>query len=188
MHRVAINITFNRSIVTTFKCGDSSSNKLSKVRILQLVNHPCIISLEDVFDRPNCLFTVLELPECGELFDKIIEKTKLKEAEAQLHFFQIALEIKYIHFKKICHRDLKVWNMLLCLLEELLPIVKIKGIGLSKLVDKTRLSRRSTTMPLRGFASLSAQTQVSCLTCPQWHTGFFNVPPLTPGMCLVWEV
>ena len=75
--------------------------------------------------------------------------------------------------------DLKPENVLVCLSDELLPIVKIKNMGLSKLVDKTR----STAMPLRGFAPLSAQIQVSCLTCPQRHTGFFNVTPLTLGMC-----
>ena len=123
-----------------------------------------------------------------KLFDNIIEKTKLNKAKAKLHFFQIASAIKYLHFKKICHRDLKPENVLLCLSDESLPILKIKDMGLSKLVDKTRLSQRSTAMPLRGFALLSAQTQVSCLPCPLRHMGFFNVPPLTPGLCLVWEV
>ena len=33
-------------------------------------------SLEDVIDTPNFLFIVLELAEGGELFDKIIEKTR----------------------------------------------------------------------------------------------------------------
>jgi serine/threonine-protein kinase Chk2 len=71
---------------------------LNEVRILQSVNHPCIINLEDVIDTPNFLFIVLELAEGRELFDKIIERTKLNEAEAKLHFFQIASAIKYLHF------------------------------------------------------------------------------------------
>ena len=58
------------------------------------------------------------------------------------------MAIKYLHFKKICHRDLKPENVLLCLSDEWLPIVKIKDMGLSKLVDKTRLSQRSMAMPL----------------------------------------
>ena len=52
-----------------------------------MVNHPCIINLEDVINTPNFLFILLELVEGRELFDKIIEKTKLTEAEAKLHFF-----------------------------------------------------------------------------------------------------
>ena len=71
MNRVAIKIICKHTIVTTFNGGDSSSNVLNKVRILQSVNHPCIISLEDVINTPNFLFIVLELAESGELFKKI---------------------------------------------------------------------------------------------------------------------
>ena len=60
---------------------------LKKIGIFQLVNHPCIISLEDVINTPNFLFIVLDTAEGGELFKKIIQKTILNEAEAKLHFF-----------------------------------------------------------------------------------------------------
>ena len=80
LQRVAFKITCKRTIIITFNGGDSSYNVLNKVRILQLVNHPRIISLEDEVDTANFLFIVLELPEGGELFNNIIEKTKLKEA------------------------------------------------------------------------------------------------------------
>ena len=115
---------------------------------------------------------------------KIIKKTKLNKGKTKLQFFQI----KYLHFKKICHRDLNPEKKQLCLSDKSLPIVKIMDMGLSKLVDKTRLGQRSTAMPLRGFAPLSAQTQISCLTYPQWQMGFFNVSPSTPDMCSVWGV
>ena len=72
LHRVAIKVICKHTIITTFNGGDSSSNVLNKVRI-----HPCIINLEDVIDRPNFLFIMLELAEGGELFKTIIEKTKL---------------------------------------------------------------------------------------------------------------
>ena len=76
LHQVAIKIFCKGTIVTTFNGGDSSSNVLKKVRILQSVNHPCITSLKDEIDTPNFRFIVLELAEGGELFDKIIEKTR----------------------------------------------------------------------------------------------------------------
>ena len=113
--------------VSPFNGGHSSSNVLNKVRILQLVNHLCIINLEDVIDMPDFLFIVHELAEGGELFYKIIKKTKLNEVEAQLNFFQMALAIKYLCFKKICHRDLNPENVMLCLSNKSLPIVKITG-------------------------------------------------------------
>ena len=55
----------------------------------------------------NFLFIVLELVEGRELMDKIIKKTKVNKAEAMPNVFQIASAIKYLHFKKIYHRDLK---------------------------------------------------------------------------------
>ena len=79
LHRVAIQIFCKRTTITTFNAGNSSSNVLNKGWILQSVNHPCIINLENVIDMLNFLFIVLELAEGGELFDKIIKKTKLNE-------------------------------------------------------------------------------------------------------------
>ena len=61
----------------SFNSGDSTSKVLKKVPIFQLVNHPCIINLEDVIDMPNFLFIVLELAKGGELLHKIIDETKL---------------------------------------------------------------------------------------------------------------
>ena len=72
---------------------------LNEVRILRSASHPCIIHLEDVVDTPDFLYIVLELAEGGELFDKIIEKTKFNEAEAKLHFYQMSSAISYLHSK-----------------------------------------------------------------------------------------
>lgn len=131
LHRVAIKIICKRSNIN---CS-SAQAVLNEARILQSVDHPCIIRLEDVIDTEDSLFIVLELAEGGELFDKIIEKTKFNEAEAKLHFYQIASAIQYMHKKNICHRDLKPENVLLCSLDDLRPVVKITDMGLSKLVD-----------------------------------------------------
>ena len=122
---------------------------LNKVVILQLVNYLIIINLEDVNDTANFLFIVLA--EGRELFDKIIEKTKLIEANAKLHLFQIAVTIKYLHFKKIC-------TVLVYSSYELLLIVKITYIDISKLVDKTRLKQRSTA-PISYLESLWGHPQ-----------------------------
>ena len=75
---------------------------LNEVKILQSVNHPSVIKLEDVIDTAEYFFIVLELAEGRDLFDKIIEKTRLDETAAKLHFFQIASAIQYLHLRVSC--------------------------------------------------------------------------------------
>ena len=48
-----------------------------------------MIRLEDVVDTEQYLYIVLELADGGELFDKIVAKTKLDEDEAKLMFYQV---------------------------------------------------------------------------------------------------
>ena len=80
-------------------------------------------------------FFLLFHPATGELFDKIIEKTKFQEQEAKLYFIQIVSAIEYLHAENICHRDLKPENILLCSDDDSNPVIKVTDLGLSKFVD-----------------------------------------------------
>lgn len=113
----------------------SSLNVMNEVKLLRAIDHPCIIRLEDVVETEDELFIILELADGGELFDKIIEKTKLQEDEAKLHFYQMVHAIEYLHTKNIAHRDLKPENILLVSDDDLNPVIKVTDLGLSKFVD-----------------------------------------------------
>ena len=91
----------------------SSLNVMNEVKLLRAIDHPCIIRLKDVIETENELFIILELADGGELFDKIIENTKLQEEEAKLHFYQMVSAIGYLHTKNIALRDLKPGTSLL---------------------------------------------------------------------------
>jgi len=135
LHRVAIKIINKRTTKIL-----RTPSALNEVNILRSVNHPCIINLEEVIETVDWLFIVLELAEGGELFDKIIEKTRLNESEAKVHFYQITSAIAYLHKNHICHRDLKPENVLLCSVDDSRPIIKITDLGLSKYVDMSHLA------------------------------------------------
>lgn len=87
-----------------------------EIRILKEIDFHGIIKLYDVYETPKEWYLVTELARGGELFDRIVEKTKngaYSEKEAALIVMQIAESLKYCHDKNIVHRDLKPENLLL---------------------------------------------------------------------------
>lgn len=55
----------------------------------------------------------MEYAAGGELYDYLSERKVLEETEARRIFRQISTAIYYCHKHKICHRDLKLENILL---------------------------------------------------------------------------
>ena len=49
----------------------------------------------------------------GDLFDHIVENTKVENQDAARIFLQILDAIEYMHSQGVSHRDLKPENMLL---------------------------------------------------------------------------
>lgn len=83
-----------------------------EARILQVLNHPNIITFKDVFkDKKMFLNLVMEYADNGELNDEIIKRrtqgSTFTEEEIMNYFTQICLGLKHCHDRKILHRDLK---------------------------------------------------------------------------------
>ena len=114
------------------------SRILREVEILRSVSHPNIIGLETCISTQDHLYIVLELAEGGEL-TKMIGKDELDESLAKKYFQQLANAIDYLHSRQICHRDLKLENILICCEDKNNPIIKISDLGLSKFVDQSML-------------------------------------------------
>jgi len=55
----------------------------------------------------------MEIAAGGELYDYLSERKCLEEVEAKRIFRQIATAVYYCHKNNICHRDLKLENILL---------------------------------------------------------------------------
>ncbi|KAK4615377.1 putative serine/threonine-protein kinase fhkC [Fulvia fulva] len=104
-----------------------------EIAVLMGVSHPNLLCLKDTFDERDGVYLVLELAPEGELFNWIVMKQKLSEAETRKVFIQLFQGVKYLHERNIVHRDIKPENILL--LDKELNI-KIADFGLAKIIGE----------------------------------------------------
>lgn len=66
-----------------------------------------------VFENKDKMVLVMEIAAGGELYDYLSERKCLEDTEARRIFRQVATATFYCHKNNICHRDLKLENILL---------------------------------------------------------------------------
>jgi serine/threonine protein kinase len=103
----------------------------TEIAIMRLVNHPHIVRMEDVFETPEKIHIVMDLVDGGELFDRVVGRACLDEAELHAVCRPLLDSVAYLHQMGIVHRDLKPENIL-C--GASLGDIRIADFGLSRLV------------------------------------------------------
>ena len=106
----------------------------SEIDALRKLQHPNIIKLYDVFFTKKKMYIVMELMGGGELFDYVVQKGTLTEAEASVIVRMVTSALVYMHECNIIHRDLKPENLLLKYKPNSIYDLEVKIIdfGLSK--------------------------------------------------------
>ncbi|XP_014599717.1 PREDICTED: uncharacterized protein LOC106784548 [Polistes canadensis] len=136
------------AIKTIKKCKIETEADLIRIRreiqIMSSVQHPNIIHIYEVFENREKMVLVMEYAAGGELYDYLSERKVLSEQEARRIFRQIATAVFYCHKHKICHRDLKLENILL----DQIGNAKIADFGLSNVFDEQRLLSTFCGSPL----------------------------------------
>lgn len=85
----------------------------NEILSLKNSNHPYIIKFLDVFHDDRYVYIVTEYFKGVNLFDYMSRKRKVKEAKVAHITSQILKAIKYLHSVNICHRDLKLENVMI---------------------------------------------------------------------------
>lgn len=103
-----------------------------ETNILMSIHHPNIVNLLDSFVEPISKaqiqkYLVLEKIDDGELFERIVKKTCLRQDETKSLFTQILTGLKYLHGQNIIHRDIKPENILLNITKRTSPEQKQLG-------------------------------------------------------------
>ncbi|SCW01882.1 LAFE_0E09362g1_1 [Lachancea fermentati] len=131
-----------------------------ETKILMSIKHTNIVKLIDRFVEPVSksqiqTYLVLEKVSDGELFDRIVRKTKLRQDETRAIFKQILSGLKYLHDKNIIHRDIKPENILLSIRKRRFPqepqlgpwdddemdiTIKIADFGLAKFIGEMQFT------------------------------------------------
>eukprot|EP00981_Chlorochromonas_danica_P002329 scaffold452_cov180-Ochromonas_danica.AAC.1 len=107
----------------------------TEIQCLMALKHTHIIRLQHHMETQNHVVLVFELMEGGDLLKHLVRrkektgKAYLCEDEARHIFYQVISAVSYAHSQHICHRDLKLENILLK--DNTLAIVKIADFGLS---------------------------------------------------------
>ena len=122
---------------------------INEIKIMKKLNHFNVIKYIDfIHDKKNYFyFIIMEYANKGDLSNIIFEKKNLKtnfnEKEILSIFIQIVNGLKYIHFNKIIHRDLKSQNIFLLKTKNNNLIIKLGDFGISKILNNT-LNNAST--------------------------------------------
>ena len=107
---------------------------MREVNILWGIKHPCIAEVFEAIVTDENVSIIVEYAAGGDLsgqFSKDNESGNLVEHHVKIQFYQIAHAVAFLHSKNVCHRDLKLENILLL---ESGPTCRIKvtDFGLSK--------------------------------------------------------
>jgi calcium-dependent protein kinase len=86
---------------------------ISEVLTLRKVDHPNIVKIYEIFKDQEFLYIVMEYVDGKELFEFVVEHTKINETDSADITGQLLKTIKYLNLLNICHRDIKPENILI---------------------------------------------------------------------------
>jgi serine/threonine-protein kinase SRK2 len=110
---------------------------------LQVSEHPNIIQVYHYYSPENMKIAgiLMEYAPHGDLYKLVSEKKRIPESYARLIFMQMISAVDHCHQNNICHRDIKLENLLLHD-----HIVKLTDFGYACRIDDPDIIKKVGTM------------------------------------------
>jgi len=124
---VAIKIMNKKKLKKQRGLVDLVRQEVAHMKLLPVHDH--LITLLEVLESDTHIYLVMECATHGELYQKILLDGPCSEEQGRKYWRQLLEGLDYVHSRKICHRDLKLENLLL----DPNDVLKISDFGLSVL-------------------------------------------------------
>ncbi|CAH2234150.1 cAMP-dependent protein kinase catalytic subunit 1-like [Pararge aegeria] len=108
------------------------NNLILEKKILQCVQFPFLVSLDDAFKDNVYVYFILPYMAGGELFTYIQKYGGLADDVSKFYASQVILAIEYLHYCEIVHRDIKPENILI----DTNGYIKLCDFGFCKILSK----------------------------------------------------
>lgn len=92
---------------------NTRENFLREARTMATLNHPNIVKIYDVIDRPEVVYYVMEHMSGGSLDDRILDSKALPLDDVLQILVQACAGLSHLHAQGFVHRDIKPGNFLL---------------------------------------------------------------------------
>ncbi|KAG8461746.1 hypothetical protein KFE25_001364 [Diacronema lutheri] len=89
-------------------------NMEREVKMMKLLRHENVVRLYDVVVARTKVYLAMEHADGGDMLAFVNSRKQLTEPEAAALFGQVVAGVNFCHKLGVCHRDLKLENLLLC--------------------------------------------------------------------------
>ena len=134
--------------IKQLKKSDLNTNILlsKEINIQKVLFHPYITKMYCVIEKEENIFIISEYCSEGDIFKTLIksENGSFQESYSCKIFQQILSSLEYLHNNNICHRDIKLENILI----DEYGDAKLSDFGLSKKYEKNELLKTACGSPI----------------------------------------